>query len=167
MIGHLDVIALARAGREMMDTRTGSGLPLSPAAARALWLAGTRRTLALLAPLAGRTLIMADTPRPPRDVPRCVADNLSDPAACNFARAAAIHPDRVLLSIEAGPARQASAGFVDVSAFTCPTSPCAAVTDGGLISYVDDDHLSRTFSRSIAFLIGQAIDRASSDPPVA
>lgn len=86
-----------------------------------------------------------------------------------LARIIAMHPSAVVLSSynhyvahgdETGPARGLRRlAIVDMNDRVCPRSPCSVVQNGAIV-FRDDDHLTATFSRAQAPVLGHRIEAA-------
>ncbi len=113
----------------------------------ALWNGGLERTLASLAAVAGRVVVIGDTPRSQVDPPVCLSRHPDDVLACVSPRGLAL--DTARMAGERAVATTAHAGFVDPTAWVCPSEPCPAII-GRLLVYRDDQHLTATFARALA-----------------
>lgn len=95
-----------------------------------------------------RVVLMADVPVPGRDLPGCVAANLSDVRACTFPLAKAYaYPQRHRALSEAAAAEKFD--VVDPATSICHDGTCPAVV-GNLLTYRDDTHLTASFSAWLA-----------------
>jgi SGNH domain-containing protein len=88
---------------------------------------------------------ISDGPRPPFDVPSCVARNLRDPGRCAFARSPAVERSRV---ITRALGRVAALTQVDPAARICRGKTCPAVIARVLV-YRQGAHLTATFVRTL------------------
>lgn len=93
-------------------------------------------------------ITVLDTPRPPFDVPECVAGNTTSLRQCSFSRA------KALRRTGSGALQYAAAGLrgvtsLDLRPAVCPSDPCAAVI-GNVLVYRDTNHVSATYSRTTA-----------------
>jgi hypothetical protein len=113
------------------------------------WESGTGRTIALL-PRDTRPVVIADILEPGFNVPMCLAERdwSPSPPTCTFLRAAAGHPEKWAAERRA-VARAPGAVVLDLNDAICRTAVCS-VRQGGIIEYLDDWHLTATFSRSLA-----------------
>ena len=109
----------------------------------------------LLDRLPGRIALLADNPISSYDVPSCLSRNLGDVRACATGRAYAFGSkpsarERVAAGIT-------GATLIDLSDVICPgTGKCPAILDG-MIVYRDDHHLTATYSRSLAPVLGERL----------
>ena len=102
---------------------------------------------AMVARLPGPTAILVDTPDPGRDVPACLAKHLEDLRPCLFTRDDA---DNGAIGVsERVAAETAGAALIDLTGEICGAWPCSPVRDE-LLVFRDEDHLTETFSRSLA-----------------
>jgi hypothetical protein len=108
----------------------------------------------LIARIAGRVAIIADTPRSAVDVPACLAAHHDAIEQCTTSRAAAFTWRHLRREKEA--ARLSGATLVDMSAATCPADPCPPIIGTRLV-YRDNHHLTATFARSLAGVLGAAL----------
>jgi peptidoglycan/LPS O-acetylase OafA/YrhL len=121
---------------------------VSPAA----FAGATLVTLRRLQQIAGAKVVyLQDIPVPNYDMPTCVAQHLSDAAACNFTVGKAYtYPDRhrALLA----QLRGSTVPAVDPQGWLCTPSTCPAVV-GNLLVYRNNTHLSADFSAWLAPLV--------------
>jgi hypothetical protein len=108
--------------------------------------AGYARTLRRLRAEGSAVVAIRDGPRPPFDVPSCVARHLRDPGRCAFSRAGSLHqPDWVTRAIRGVPALTR----VDPVDQLCGRTTCRAVI-GRLLVYRQTGHLTATFAKTLA-----------------
>jgi len=131
-----------------------SGTVLSGVARTMAWEAGMKRTLARLRPVAGRVIVIADTPLSRVDPPVCLAQHPTSVLACSTPVAAAINQS--WLEAERRLAGQAGAGFIDPSLWVCPSSPCPVVIGNALI-FRNAGHLTATFAATMSRRLEQAM----------
>jgi hypothetical protein len=108
----------------------------------------------LIERIPGRVAIIADTPRSAVDVPACLAAHRDAIEQCTTSRAAAFTWRHLRREKEA--ARLSGATLVDMSAATCPVDPCPPIIGTRLV-YRDNHHLTATFARSLAGVLGAAL----------
>ncbi|MEV4901996.1 acyltransferase family protein [Citricoccus sp. NPDC055426] len=127
--------------------RAASGAPL------ATGLAGAWRQL-LEADLT--VAVLMDTPYPGIHIPDCVASNEDALAECAVARDEA-------LSLGGRAAQQEALDAVDgmpsidLAALICPAEACSPVV-GGVLVYSDSNHLTASYSETLAPALEQALD---------
>jgi peptidoglycan/LPS O-acetylase OafA/YrhL len=101
--------------------------------------------------LAGKTVILADTPHSAVDVPGCLSANSWDIRPCATRKAQAMSQHGVL---EGAAAAAAGVALIDLSSEICAMGPCMPVVSD-MIVYRDAHHLTATFSASL----GPALER--------
>ena len=119
-----------------------------------VWQRGLRRTYSRLAAAGIRTVAVRGTPRTPFDVPVCLsrrAARLPFAEPCSYERAASL--SRVARSAQTEAARGLPVRFVDMNDQICATQRCEVVQNG-IIKFTDDNHLTASFSRSMAPVFG-------------
>jgi len=105
----------------------------------------------MVARLPGATAILVDTPDPGRDVPACLSKHSSDIRACLFTEETA--DNREIGIAERVAAEASGATLIDLTDKICAAWPCAPIAENVLI-YRDEDHMTETFSRSLATPLG-------------
>jgi hypothetical protein len=130
----------------------------------AVWAEGLRRTYARLGRAGITVIVMRGTPWVPFDVPSCLsrrAGGLPFATDCRFV------PDRGFMARAQRAQDRAARGlgvrFLDLNDRVCGAGPCATERDG-LVLYSDDNHLTRSFSRSLAPPLGERLAAALSNP---
>ena len=108
----------------------------------------------MVARIPGATAILVDTPDPGRDVPACLSKHPSDIRACLFTQNDA---DNREIGVAERVATDASgAQLIDLTSSICAAWPCSPIAESVLI-YRDEDHMTETFSRSLAVPLGVEI----------
>ena len=158
---HPDVVLVAnsRVGTVLADD---GATELAGAARREAWRAGLERTLERLKPLADRVIVIGDTPRSTVDVPVCLSEHRDDALACATPVDAALDP--TWLDGERAVATASGVGFIDPTAWICPTDPCPAVI-GDFLVLRDEHHLARPFAAALASRLGAAIETLEASTP--
>jgi len=108
----------------------------------------------MVARIPGTTVILVDTPDPGRDVPACLSKHPSDIRACLFAQDDA--DNREIGIAERVAADVSGARLIDLTANICTEWPCSPIS-GSVLIYRDEDHMTATFSRSLAAPLGVEI----------
>ncbi|MCX5972844.1 MAG: acyltransferase family protein [Chloroflexi bacterium] len=108
----------------------------------------------MVARIPGATAILVDTPDPGRDVPACLSKHPSDIRACLFTQDDA--DNREIGIAERVAADVAGARLIDLTANICTEWPCSPIS-GSVLIYRDEDHMTATFSRSLAAPLGVEI----------
>ena len=108
----------------------------------------------MVARLPGATAILVDTPDPGRDVPACLSKHPDDVRACLFTQDDA--DNREIGIAERVAAKVSGALLIDLTGEICAAWPCSPIDESVLI-YRDEDHMTETFSRSLAAPLGVEI----------
>ncbi|MES2522100.1 MAG: acyltransferase family protein [Gemmatimonadota bacterium] len=130
------------------------------------WQEGLRRTYARLSAAGIPVIVMRGTPQVPFDVPSCLsrrAERLLFATDCTYER------DRDF-TVRARQAQDAAARglpvrFVDMNDQVCATRRCAT-TRRGIVMFTDDNHLTASFTRSLAPVLGARVERALQQEPI-
>jgi len=109
----------------------------------------------MLAKVPGRTALIVDTPSAHRDVPACLSAHTDDVEACAIPRSTAFRDS--LGEVEQIAADASGAGRIDLTHRICIGDGSCPVVVNGLIIYRDKEHMTATFSRSLAPALGEAI----------
>jgi hypothetical protein len=128
-----------------------------------MWERGLRRTYARLTAAGIHTIVLRDVPRTGFDVPACLsrrAARLPFARACDYDRAASV--SRVAIAAQDRAARGLPVRIVDMNDQLCDSPRCQVVRNGAVV-FTDDNHLTATFSRSIAPVLGQRVAAAMAD----
>jgi hypothetical protein len=88
--------------------------------------------------------VIRDTPLAKVNVPDCVAAHTDELTACATPRVQALQGAAQVAAVKG----LTKAHLIDLSDAICPSDPCAAVI-GGVMVWRDDDHLTRTYVRSL------------------
>jgi peptidoglycan/LPS O-acetylase OafA/YrhL len=130
----------------------------------ATWRDGLRRTYSLLSFARINTIVMRDVPQPGFDVPACLSRRAAGAPfrmrECEYDRDESVSPRAIAAQNEAARGLDRVA-FVDMTDRLCARSPCAVALRGTVV-YRDDDHLTATFSRAEAPVLGARISAAVS-----
>ena len=127
---------------------------------REAWRDGLRRTYGRISNAGIPVVAVRGTPRTWFDVPTCLSRRtaqLAGARACVYERAQSLLP--VAYDAQTEAARGLRVGFVDMNDQICATAWCP-VTRDGIVLFTDDNHLTATFSRSMAPVFGERITRA-------
>ncbi|MCX5978521.1 MAG: acyltransferase family protein [Chloroflexi bacterium] len=110
----------------------------------------------MVARLPGATVILVDTPDPGRDAPACLSKHPSDIRACIFTQDDA--DNREIGVAERVAATVSGAQLIDLTSEICGAWPCSPIA-GSVLIYRDEDHMTETFSRSLAAPLGVEITK--------
>jgi hypothetical protein len=142
------------AGTHGISPVDASGRPITGDSLVQAWEAGMARTLERLIPIAGRVILLADTPTSQVDPPVCLSQHPASVLACATPIEKAI--DGPWLAAERQVVSQTGVGFIDPTYWVCPTSPCPAVV-GNLLVYQNAGHLTATYAAALTDRLGAAI----------
>jgi peptidoglycan/LPS O-acetylase OafA/YrhL len=132
----------------------------------AMWQQGLRRTYERLTAAGIRTIVIRDVPRTGFDVPACLsrrAARLPFARTCTYDLAAAI--SRPAIAAQSEAARGLPVSLIDMNDQLCDTPRCG-VTRNGAIVFTDDNHLTASFARTLAPVLGRRIAEALAIRPV-
>ena len=135
---------------------TGSDWQVTPE----MWRRGLRRTYERLTGAGLPVVAIRGTPRTWFDVPACLsrqAARLPFAGPCSYERARSLSP--AALEAQAAAARGLPIRFVDMNDQICPTRECGVVRNG-VVVFTDDNHLTASFSRSMAPVLGARLAAA-------
>ena len=113
---------------------------------QSIWVDGISRTLAKLISASRKVIYIGDIPTSIFDVPKCLAINYKNYAACGTSYINAT--DDVWTALEEKVAKAAGAKFVDPTPWICKSDPCSPI-DGNKEIYIDGGHLSATFALTL------------------
>jgi len=105
----------------------------------------------MVARLPGATAILVDTPDPGRDVPACLSKHPDDIRLCLFTQDDA--DNREIGVAERVATNVSGAQLIDLTSSICAAWPCSPI-QGSILMYRDEDHMTETFSRSLAAPLG-------------
>ena len=132
-----------------------------PRLPEAVWTEALRRTYARIEGMGIEVIVMRGLPWVPFDVPSCLsrrAAGLPLATDCTFT------PDRGFMARAQRAQDQAAQGlhvrFIDMNDQVCGDTRRCATERGGFVLYTDDNHITRTFSRSLADALGERLDAA-------
>lgn len=135
---------------------TKSDWQVTPAA----WQEGLRRTYSRLTGAGLNVVAFRGTPRTWFDVPVCLsrrAAGLPMSSRCDYSRAGSQHP--LARAAQDRAARGLPIRFVDMNDQICNTSRCSVVQQGAVV-FTDDNHLTASFSRALAPVVGVRLSEA-------
>ena len=142
---------------------TGADWQVTPA----MWRTGLRRTYERLTGAGLPVVAIKGTPRTWFDVPSCLsrrAAALPFAAECGYDRARSF--SRAAVDAQLAAARGLPVRFVDMNDQICATARCGVVKNG-VVVFTDDNHLTASFTRSLAPVLGARIARALGVPMTA
>jgi hypothetical protein len=120
---------------------------------------GLRRTYALLSSAGITTVALRDVPDVGFDVPGCLSRRASSAPfrvrECEYDLASSLVPSAVEAQTKAARGLE-NVAIISMNDRVCRRSPCAVVQRGSIV-FRDDDHLTATFSRAEAPVLGVRI----------
>jgi peptidoglycan/LPS O-acetylase OafA/YrhL len=125
-----------------------------------IWRRGLRRTYERLSNAGVPVLAIRGTPRTWFDVPACLsrrAARLLLAQDCRYDRAGSL--SKVAADAQTEAARGLNVSFLDMNDQICATATCEVVRNG-IIVFTDDNHLTASFSRSVAPVLGARLESA-------
>ncbi|WP_329048324.1 acyltransferase [Amycolatopsis sp. NBC_01488] len=121
------------------------------------WLDSLARTVAELRSTGAAVLVLGPVPDPQSTVPTCLSAHLDDAAACAPPEPVAVNTAGIAAEAAATTAR--GGDYADLTQLFCTTQRCPVIV-GDTLVYRDDNHLTTTYARTLAPLIGALADRA-------
>jgi len=124
------------------------------------WQVGLRKTYQRLTSAGLPVVVIRGTPRTWFDAPACLSRrsaHLPFADACTYDRARSFN--RIAAAAQTEAARSLPIRFVDMNDQICASRRCS-VERGGLVVFTDDNHLTATFSRSMAPVLGARVASA-------
>jgi hypothetical protein len=134
---------------------------ISPAA----WGRGLGRTYTRLAEAGVPVVAIRGTPYPGFDVPTCLsrrAARLPMADACGYEREEALHAAARAAQVDVVrqiSARGLSVTAIDLADEVCPAEQCGVMRRGQVV-FTDGNHLTASFTRSAAAVVGERLDRS-------
>jgi peptidoglycan/LPS O-acetylase OafA/YrhL len=125
-----------------------------------IWGRGLRRTYERLSNAGVPVLAIRGTPRTWFDVPACLsrrAAKLPMAAPCTYDRERSL--SKVAVDAQTEAARGLGVAFVDMNDQICDTPRCSVVK-GRTIIFTDDNHLTASFSQTVAPVLGARLENA-------
>jgi hypothetical protein len=125
-----------------------------------MWQRGLRRTYERLSAAGIPVVAIRGTPRTWFDVPACLsrqAASLPGARECTYDRARSLSPVAIDAQIRA--ASGLNVAIVDMNDEICGAGRCPVMRDD-IVYFTDDNHLTATFSRSMASVFGSRVEAA-------
>jgi peptidoglycan/LPS O-acetylase OafA/YrhL len=126
------------------------------------WRNGLRKTYARLSGAGIPTVAVRGTPRAWFDVPACLsrkAAKLPFAQSCDYEREGSL--SAVAREAQTDAARGLKIGFVDMNDQICSAEMCGVERNGAIV-FTDDNHLTASFTRSLAPVLGARMHAALS-----
>jgi peptidoglycan/LPS O-acetylase OafA/YrhL len=125
-----------------------------------MWRRGLRRTYARLSGAGLHVVAIRGTPRAWFDVPACLsrqAAHLPFGGECTYERARSL--SRLAIAAQVSAARGLPIRFIDMNDQICSAARCGVIRNG-VVVFTDDNHLTASFSRSVAPVLGERLAAA-------
>ena len=121
------------------------------------WIESLTRLVRQLRDTGAQVLVLGPIPDPQSVPPICLSGHLDDASACSPSRSAAVNES----GIKAESAATAAAGgqYADLTDLFCTGERCPVIV-GNTLVYLDKNHLTIEYVRSLAPVIGALADRA-------
>lgn len=119
------------------------------------WMDGMRTTVERLAKVTD-VLVFRDTPKGANPVPSCLTVHLDDVSPCEFGVTAA---ERQFAAVERKTVESAGGHYIDPVPIVCPDGHCPVIV-GNILGFMDEHHLTATYSKSLAEPLGELLGRA-------
>jgi hypothetical protein len=119
------------------------------------WLDALGAMVRTLEDAGSAVLVLGPLPEPGADVPTCAAANPTSLTACNPLRSEAI--DGKGIAAERAVTLAAGGDYADLTPLFCGRTRCPVVV-GNTLVYVDNDHLTASYVRSLAPVLSAALD---------
>lgn len=115
-------------------------------------LVGLEETIERLEPSGASVLLLRDNPRFDQDMFFCVEVHGRDAPDCSRPRASVLAAENPALALAGG-----RVGVADLTDYLCPDEVCRSVI-GGVVVYLDLNHLTWTYARTLAPPLSAEID---------
>lgn len=119
------------------------------------WVAGVTTGIDRLVSMNAPVYVIEDTPYPRVDVPKCLAQNMTDVATCGLSPAEA-YSDNDRRERSGDAARAAGAITIDPYKWFCTGEICPTIV-GNTVTYSDNSHVSQTYSALLGTVLGKEI----------
>jgi peptidoglycan/LPS O-acetylase OafA/YrhL len=154
---HPHLVVVSESDHPVGDPARGlPGLPITPDD----WQRGLRSTVSYLDSRDLKTILIADVPRPEFNVPTCLSRAVSrnrPVQMCNVPRAVALNED-ARRAERAAVSGLNNIRFVDLTDQFCSNQTCPTLIKGQVV-FRDGDHLTSSFSLSLAPVLKHEIDK--------
>ncbi|MEB3981999.1 SGNH hydrolase domain-containing protein, partial [Mycobacterium sp. 663a-19] len=121
------------------------------------WIDRLTRLVQQLRGINAQVLVLGPIPNPQSSVPVCLSGHLDDATACSPPRSTAVNQAGIAAEIAATKAGDGQ--YSDITALFCTADRCPVIV-GNTLVYLDQDHLTRQYSRLLAPVMGALADRA-------
>ncbi len=119
------------------------------------WVAGVSSATERLVDMGAPVYVIEDTPYPKVDIPKCIAQNMTDTTSCGLSPEEAYSDnDRRVRSAQAAEA--AGATLIDPYKWFCTQDLCPTII-GNTVVYSDNSHMSQTYSALLGTVLGEEL----------
>ncbi len=129
------------------------------------WLAGLHQMVQGLRGSSPHVVVLGPIPKPGTDIPQCLSAHISDAVQCTQPIAPAVFVPAGAAA-ERDTVKSAGGSYIDVEPWMCTATTCPVMV-GNVLIYRDDNHLSDTFARWLAPIMGAQLDVVLEHPVVA
>jgi peptidoglycan/LPS O-acetylase OafA/YrhL len=123
----------------------------------AAWIDSLGRLVRRLHNTGAKVLVLGPIPGPHFHVPACLSGYLDDVQACTPTRSAAVNESGIAAETTAVTANGGQ--YTDTTDLFCTAERCPVIVDNTLV-YLDDNHMSQTYSRALAPVAAALAERA-------
>lgn len=116
------------------------------------WVTGVTSATEKLVATGADVYVIEDTPYPKKDIPSCLAQNMTDTAECVLSPQEA-YSDNDRRERSAAAAEAAGATLIDPYRWFCTAEACPVIV-GNTVVYTDNSHMSATYSRLLGDVLG-------------
>jgi hypothetical protein len=121
------------------------------------WLAAMTRLVHQLRATGAQVLVLGPIPAPQTSTPDCLSVHLDDAAACSTPRSKAVNETGI--TAEEAAVNTGGGQYADITKLFCTTDRCPAIV-GNTLVYVDKNHITLQYARTLTPVIGALADRA-------
>jgi peptidoglycan/LPS O-acetylase OafA/YrhL len=121
------------------------------------WIDSLTRLVQQLRGIGTQVVVLGPIPDPHTVVPVCLSGHLDDATACSPLRSTAVNESGI--AGESAATKTAGGQYADVTGLFCTADRCPVIVGNALV-YADWNHLTLTYSRVMAPVIGALADRA-------
>ena len=120
-----------------------------------VWDVALQNTVSRLSPFT-KVLVLRDLPSAPNSVPKCILSNTDDLDSCEFP---VEDDDTAEAERERAVVEGVGGRYVDPTGIVCPQGTCEVI-DGDYVVFSDSNHLTASYSRSIAGELAKLVEPA-------
>ncbi|MCW2849475.1 MAG: acyltransferase [Marmoricola sp.] len=165
-LGVVDAVVLARARLAQTYVMVDSHTRAHPAQLRPAWEKAVAKTFDSLAGLTRHVVFMRPIPYANLDVPACIADDPQTARTrCDFPRRVAFGSNALDGVEDEAVAQHPGSAMVDLNAEICPGDPCPVISDQDQIIYLNQNHITATYGKSLWPLLARDLQAAIGPAP--